>query len=368
MTPFAKQLHLTSINNNPFFKFQQKTFISSSTKPTHQASTKGVDFTDAKLVVERDTQGKHIVGKILLISQPDDTTNPNLNKSISNNNLTNNSIINIQTGHHNHHNTNNKLVYASSNTTTEEMSGLFKNTINYYTTPSKHSINHNFNNYNNESSSISNTKQILNNSPQIKLKSTKPAIPNSTSLNSIQNSVRQHHTQHISSPSASNNRLSIQHQSPLSKTESGLKNKMKKLINRIPTNSPLSARKSHPEPHRPHQTLLTSTTTSIKTTTTGYSSYNEDSSSDFLENPTIYTDTRLPARLLKKYEKTRATSEAIIEADIIPTRDTLIQQINEYDEGVSDSILNNTTSSPKPPPRIKKSTVRAGLQNYPVIH
>ena len=48
-----------------------------------------------------------------------------------------------------------------------------------------------------------------------------------------------------------------------------------------------------------------------------YYSYSSSvtSSSDFLENTPVYTETKLPPRILKKYQKQRAMTEAIVKSD-----------------------------------------------------
>ncbi|CAF0710301.1 unnamed protein product [Brachionus calyciflorus] len=290
----------SSLSQNPFIKYQTKISTinkncSSTNCSTNTNLKTGIDFTDAKLVVERDTQGKHIVGKIIITQKQDDSnhTNISLNKSISNNSLNNYSFNNTT-----------KIFNASMNI---EMNGLNNNNNNknILQTPIKQ----------NQNNSFSLSKQNF----------TKPCIPTSNSLNSISQNL--------------------------------LKNKMKKIIKQIPPQSPQIVRKSQNIMNENQFVLLRNSPGLLKfnrtnveicsnATTTGYNSLNDDSSSDFLDSTPIYTETKLPPRILKKYDcKKRAITEAIIDIDNME-HNQAIPKLNEN--------IKVTSSSPKPPPRNKK--------------
>lgn len=296
------------------------------------------DFTDAQLLIKRDVQGKHNVSTILLQnntkieanvgSSPTTTTTlspSNLNKSLSNLNLSPN----------------------SDQSQTYEMN-TFKN-----------------------SSFLSSLKQQ---------KGTQGSSSGILNINSASP---------FTSKLIGKNPSSSQSGTAIVKTESLLKNKMKKLINRIPSSqsshalfpqtsnvssstlpsSPQTTRKSSAKkpqappsskfqtnghhlptpPPLPESILLKqecmsppktgllkfnrtneSTTTSVLCQTgkedneifnlneqTCFNSYSSivNSPTGILENTPIYTETKLPPRILKKYQKQRAMTEAIVKGD-----------------------------------------------------
>ena len=356
-------------------------------------------------MIERDTQGKHQVGKILLPPPADDKKTSSL---LQNNN-----------------NNNNQLNETCSNC--DDMNGLKSNC---YLNSAKH-----------------NAEQSLNPAPHHSTSTSYKAKYASLlhTFNNMNNNNNNNNSNNMSSPINANyniNSSSVQStifafnsklattpsQLPtLSKTESLLKSKMKKFINKMPnhgtsnvsalSNSTAnSVRLKHsqkmveqtclmpPPPPQQHHRSVSSTgkptsgllkftrTSSIEPSTTGYSSLNDDSSSDFIiENTPVYTETKLPPRILKKYQK-KANTESLLASQLdelnIKMNDTGSETgsgsgqfsssgmgspitYNEPKQELSPNeeprkvILNRTrsksplpaaepVSSPQPPPRIKK--------------
>ncbi len=325
-------------------------------------SAKNIDFTDAKLIIERNTEGKHIVGKILLAKNNQSAvasaqtsalnsglsslnqTLDDLNTTCSSVQVLNKSVCNnfnsLLLNHNSQNNNTKKQIYGSSNNLNcDEMNFLLKhhhqhnNNNNGFQTPIKHNI--------------------LNNNNNLRYNSNKKNIPASNSLNAInsyllkfQNNFSSGSSNHSQNNQNNTNHLYATPQkdttqlfSPLnhnnqimsaSKTESLLKNKMKKLIHKFPTHSSLRKSSSSQQQqqsqniseqnynqHQQQQGLLkfNRTQESNSITTTGYSSQNEEyssSSSELPDNCPIYTVSNLPPRLLKKYQKTsRAITEEI---------------------------------------------------------
>jgi hypothetical protein len=333
--------------------------------PLNKDIYKSVNFADAHLVIKRDNQGKHIVGKILLSTQQtEEITSASLNKSPSSNNLNLASTSDNSNKFYGSvaQNQQNKLDICNC----EEMNA-FKNTS--FLSSLKHNTSNNMTN-----ASISNSNKNSNSMQE----------NNNLSKNKMTNPFS---TPQPQSPSS---KPIINSPSSMCKAESLLKNKVKKLINRIPTHNnsnnnnnnntsnsnnnnisnstlpPNSARKSlintlttsnllsnqnsinsltsnssNGSGHKPTQANspmpLSKVTTGLlkfnrthngnnsnensssitdtlgsNATTTGYNSLNDDSSSDFLENTPVYTETKLPPRILRKYQKQRAITEAII--------------------------------------------------------
>lgn len=334
--------------------------------PLNKDIYKSVNFADAHLVIKRDNQGKHIVGKILLSTQQtEETTSTSLNKSPSSNNLnlaSTSDNSNKFYGSVAQNQQQNKLDICNC----EEMNA-FKNTS--FLSSLKHNTSNNMTN-----TSISNSNKNSNSMQENN---------NNLSKNKMTNPFS------TPQPQSPNSKPIINSPSSMCKAESLLKNKVKKLINRIPTHNnsnnnnntgnnsnnntisnstlpPNSARKSlintlnntnllsnqnsinsltsnssNGSSNKPTQANspmpLNKVTTGLlkfnrthngnnsnensssitdtlgsNATTTGYNSLNDDSSSDFLENTPVYTETKLPPRILRKYQKQRAITEAII--------------------------------------------------------
>ena len=148
-------------------------------------------------------------------------------------------------------------------------------------------------------------------------------------------------------------------------------NKMKNIINQIPPKSPKNIHKQQTSlisennltfvKNQPGIYKLNNHDLSSNPTTTGYNSLNDDSSSDFLEQIYINPNNKMKSRLIKKYDKKRAITEAIIDLE------KLNQTENENADSnlnIQNTFINNSgnlkvTSSPKPPPRNKKKYRRS---------
>ncbi|RNA01979.1 hypothetical protein BpHYR1_032668 [Brachionus plicatilis] len=284
----------SSLCQNPVQKSQAKANLlakkscASTNCPT---SKKQLDFTDAKLVVERNTQGKHVVGKIIINQTNEPSNSSTLNKSLSNTSLNSCCLTNLK---------------VLNDPATIDMNGHAANS----TAPSAHNQlldkNNSFNVYH-----VNGCRTMA-----------KSSIPTSNSLNSINHGVCQ--------------------------------NRMRIFFNQMAPKSPKNAHSNHTNLVCEHQSTivkLTSNDLSSNPTTTGYNSLNDDSSSDFLEQTPIYTDNRTKSRIVKRYDKKRANTEVIIDLEQM---NQPVQRSNVHPSPSVHKAIVKITSSPKPPPRIKK--------------
>ncbi len=338
---------ITNPNQTPskFLSTQFNTPSNIASNATTSLNNRGVDFTDAHLVVQRNTEGKHIVDRIVLNSQQqlqqqhqqhqpqaEESSNRPFNyysniksKSISNNSL-------------------NKIVYASLNFSCstincEEMNSI-KNLASFKLgSSSNQSKQHHLENAN------SKTKQSLPHSISFQNSTTTAT----SALNNLFNTFKHNHHHH-------NNNLNDSTSSASTKGESIIKSKMKKFMTRTSNNSnantqqaglSIEARENKFNMNSVHLSPHQVTTGLLKFNRTNNVHGNDDI---LLENTPVYTETKLPPRILRKYQN-RSNTEAVVCNTQSPSMntnsDSSMNMINVSSTTTSDnnSSIKTTNSS-----------------------